>query len=294
MTKGIKVGSYVLVKYFKPWRSGGQEEDIADYEGTIIEKRMSSQDRESHVVLNDVLKLLEGKIVGYEKTKRVYDVFIEDCREVKKRELPNEALAVAAAKATEDAKKPANTDMPGMVPVGMMSMPMMPMNPMGMMGMNPMGMMGMARGMGGIAGGSMCGNMTFGMGAVAGGMNCMPNRVVGNSMGCNVMAMGRAPGVLGGTGSMTGSMGGMTGDMVGMTNRMRCMGRAASMMGGMSGSMFNGMQGMHGCAADNRNTAPKPARVYGNPLRNSSMFSTQRHRPIGCTVSRSRSRSKKS
>mmetsp|Transcript_14647 Transcript_14647/g.25757 ORF Transcript_14647/g.25757 Transcript_14647/m.25757 type:complete len:249 (+) Transcript_14647:129-875(+) len=204
MTKGIKPGSYVLVKYVKPARTH-QDEDIADYEGTLAEKRMSSQDRESHVVLKDVLKLLDGKIVGYEQTKQVHDVFIEDCQVVEKRDQPNKVLAkeaakeAAAAEAAEAARENASSSvmpmgdamgmgmgmgmcggmMGGMMPAGggmmpacggMMPAQMMPMGMMPMMAMSPMGMMPCMPNMGGMGMGMGMGTAGMqGMG-MAGGM----------------------------------------------------------------------------------------------------------------------------
>mmetsp|Transcript_539 Transcript_539/g.1660 ORF Transcript_539/g.1660 Transcript_539/m.1660 type:complete len:228 (-) Transcript_539:9-692(-) len=161
MTRAFKVGSYVRVNYAKPQRPGPsqgtgleQQEDIAEYEGTIVDKRMSSQDRESHVVLKDVLKLDNGRIIGYEKEKKVFDVYIEECKAVDRPDEPNAERAAAAEAAERDAS---NMPQCGQQVMGMGMMPMMmpmPM-PMGMMAMmnpmamNPMAMMGMAAAMSG-------------------------------------------------------------------------------------------------------------------------------------------------
>eukprot|EP00435_Cladocopium_sp_Y103_P065115 s1168_g27.t1 len=157
VTKGFKLGSYVVIKYkIAP-------ETFIEYEGKIVDKRVGSEDKESYVELKDCLTLNpEGKIVAIEKMKRLTDSFIEECRFTDKRtETPQ--IEVTPEQPEEKADEESSSVMPGMMPMpgmlpnmmmpgmmmpGMMMpmagmlptmMPAMPMMPM-MAGMMPMAM----------------------------------------------------------------------------------------------------------------------------------------------------------
>ncbi|CAL1139649.1 unnamed protein product [Cladocopium goreaui] len=157
VTKGFKLGSYVVIKY----KIG--PETFIEYEGKIVDKRVGSEDKESYVELKDCLTLNpEGKIVAIEKMKRLTDSFIEECRFTEKRtETPQ--IEVTPEQPEEKADEESSSVMPGMMPMpgmlpnmmmpgmmmpGMMMpmagmlptmMPAMPMMPM-MAGMMPMAM----------------------------------------------------------------------------------------------------------------------------------------------------------
>lgn len=157
VTKGFKLGSYVVIKY----KIG--PETFIEYEGKIVDKRVGSEDKESYVELKDCLTLNpEGKIVAIEKMKRLTDSFIEECRFTEKRtETPQ--IEVTPEQPEEKADEESSSVMPGMMPMpgmlpnmmmpgmmmpGMMMpmagmlptmMPLMPMMPM-MAGMMPMAM----------------------------------------------------------------------------------------------------------------------------------------------------------
>eukprot|EP00930_Biecheleria_cincta_P102424 TRINITY_DN94157_c0_g1_i1.p1 TRINITY_DN94157_c0_g1~~TRINITY_DN94157_c0_g1_i1.p1 ORF type:complete len:270 (-),score=62.28 TRINITY_DN94157_c0_g1_i1:24-833(-) len=195
MTRGIKLGSYVRLMYRLPGKmSISQEEDMHDYEGKLVNKRIGAEDRESYVELKDCLKFsLEGKFLGAEKTRRFIDAFIDKCEVCEKRD-PQPQLdettpavgstAVAAAADADDEDDDDDDDddhhhggehhiqmMPGMMPglptmmpgmpmpmmmPGMqMAMPMMSM-PM-MMPMNAMMLQGMPNTSGGMLGCGACG-----------------------------------------------------------------------------------------------------------------------------------------
>mmetsp|Transcript_9726 Transcript_9726/g.21773 ORF Transcript_9726/g.21773 Transcript_9726/m.21773 type:complete len:257 (-) Transcript_9726:14-784(-) len=173
VTKGIKIGSYVLISYRVPSKVG-QAEDAAEYEGKIVDKRVGSDDRESYVELKDCLRLnARGQVVARDKSKKLFDAYIEECRITEKRDSIPE-IVVEEAPLPEAIDRtgygghsadgvlgpvPASPEMtassgmfsPGMgMPFGMgmpgmmhMGMGMGPgMMPMGMMhmGMMPMGM----------------------------------------------------------------------------------------------------------------------------------------------------------
>eukprot|EP00930_Biecheleria_cincta_P005764 TRINITY_DN106719_c0_g1_i1.p2 TRINITY_DN106719_c0_g1~~TRINITY_DN106719_c0_g1_i1.p2 ORF type:complete len:327 (-),score=72.07 TRINITY_DN106719_c0_g1_i1:366-1298(-) len=234
MTKGIRMGSYVLVKYAKQAKIGSnpEDEDIASYEGTLADRYKSSQDRESYVVLKDVLKQKQGKVIGYEQKKRLYEVYIEEATVDEKPEKSNKdrwhememAIAEAAAGDME-------CTLSGMNPMNPMAMGAMA-NPMAAAGnmapmMMAMGMAMMSNMMGNMCGGGM-GCMGGGMGNMCGGMG---------NMGGN---MGNMGGGMGNMGCGMGNMGGNMDDMGG-----RCMGGMGCMGGGM-GNMGSGM-GNRGC-----------------------------------------------
>mmetsp|Transcript_17964 Transcript_17964/g.42177 ORF Transcript_17964/g.42177 Transcript_17964/m.42177 type:complete len:202 (+) Transcript_17964:25-630(+) len=157
VTKGFKLGSYVIIKY----KLG--HETFIEYEGKIVDKRVGSEDKESYVELKDCLTLNpDGKILAIDKLKRLTDSFIEECRFAEKRETtpqvevtPDGEASQADPEASEEAA--AGMLMPGMMPMmpGMMMpsmmmppglipgvMPMMP----GVMPMMPMMIPGMAVG----------------------------------------------------------------------------------------------------------------------------------------------------
>ncbi|CAK9028976.1 unnamed protein product, partial [Durusdinium trenchii] len=72
VTKGFKLGSYVVIKYkIAPGT-------FIEYEGKIVDKRVGIEDKESYVELKDCLTLnADGKIVHIDKMKRLTDSFIE-------------------------------------------------------------------------------------------------------------------------------------------------------------------------------------------------------------------------
>ncbi|CAK9014374.1 Uncharacterized protein SCF082_LOCUS12326 [Durusdinium trenchii] len=124
VTKGFKLGSYVVIKYkIAPGT-------FIEYEGKIVDKRVGIEDKESYVELKDCLTLnADGKIVHIDKMKRLTDSFIEDCRFTEKRtEAPQievtEKPEEKAAEETASPVMPGGMMMPGMMMPGMM--PMMP------------------------------------------------------------------------------------------------------------------------------------------------------------------------
>ncbi|CAE7555785.1 unnamed protein product [Symbiodinium sp. CCMP2456] len=159
VTKGFKLGSYVIIKY----KLG--HDTFIEYEGKIVDKRVGSEDKESYVELKDCLTLNpDGKILAIDRLKRLTDSFIEECRFAEKRETtpqvevtPDGEASQADPEASEEAA--AGMLMPGMMPgmmmPGMMMPPMMmppglmpgvmPMMP-GVMPMMPMMIPGMAVG----------------------------------------------------------------------------------------------------------------------------------------------------
>lgn len=114
ITKGIKIGSYVIITYRVPNNKFGHAEDAADYEGKIIDKRVGSDDRESYVELKDALRLNpSGQCVRIEKTKRLYDAYIEDCKATEKRTEPVEVVPEDGSVGTPAKPAPAATADPG-------------------------------------------------------------------------------------------------------------------------------------------------------------------------------------
>lgn len=231
MTKGIKMGSYVRIAYrVRSVHGSNQAEEDIDYEGTIVDKRIGGQDRESYVELKNALRLdAKGRVVACEKTKRLTDAFIESCQVVEKRDVSAVAEAIGAAEvAAARGSRSGGGDgdsvavpgmllgvvpgvaMPGsdggdgsivmqggMVPMGMAMPGMMPMITVGMGGVQVVGAMmgGMGGGTGGGAWGSMCGGLGGGAGS-------------GNSGGAMLAAMPHHS-------SMMPMMGGLGGGMRG-------------------------------------------------------------------------------
>ncbi|CAE7228587.1 unnamed protein product [Symbiodinium sp. CCMP2592] len=156
VTKGFKLGSYVIIKY----KLG--HETFIEYEGKIVDKRVGSEDKESYVELKDCLTLNpDGKILAIDRLKRLTDSFIEECRFAEKRETTPQVEVTPDGEASqadpEASEAAAGMLMPGMMPMmpGMMMPPMMmppglmpgvmPMMP-GVMPMMPMMIPGMAVG----------------------------------------------------------------------------------------------------------------------------------------------------
>ncbi|CAE7215141.1 unnamed protein product [Symbiodinium natans] len=136
VTKGFKLGSYVIIKY----KLG--HEAFIEYEGKIVDKRVGSEDKESYVELKDCLTLnTDGKIIAIDKLKRLTDSFIEECRFAEKRETTPQ-VEVAPEGEAEVSEEAAGIMMPGMMPMmpGMMMPPMMmpPTMIPGMPGVLPM------------------------------------------------------------------------------------------------------------------------------------------------------------
>ncbi|CAJ1348080.1 unnamed protein product [Effrenium voratum] len=131
VTKGFKLGSYVIIKYkLAP-------DTFIEYEGKIVDKRVGSEDKESYVELKDCLTLNpEGKIVAIDKLKRLTDSYIEECRFTQKRQTPPEIEVAPPEEKAEEEEEGASPMMPGMMPMmpGMM-MPGMMMPGMMMPGM---------------------------------------------------------------------------------------------------------------------------------------------------------------
>merc|ERR1719247_2132689 len=100
--KGLRIGSYVLICYRE---KKGHVEEKVDYEGTIADKRVGQDNRESYVELKDCVKLNNnGEIIAREGKKRLVDAFIEDCDVIDKDDRPVSAqLAAAESGASADA-----------------------------------------------------------------------------------------------------------------------------------------------------------------------------------------------
>eukprot|EP00931_Biecheleriopsis_adriatica_P108129 TRINITY_DN82468_c0_g1_i1.p1 TRINITY_DN82468_c0_g1~~TRINITY_DN82468_c0_g1_i1.p1 ORF type:complete len:232 (+),score=65.29 TRINITY_DN82468_c0_g1_i1:67-762(+) len=138
VTKGFKLGSYVIIKY----KHGNGP--AVDYEGKIVDKRVGSEDKESFVELKNCLTLNEdGKIVAIDASKRLIDSYIEECKMAEKREtvpqIEVQADADAAAGKAPAPKSEDDDDNKAAMPAPAMMMPGM-MQPMMMQGMMP-GMM---------------------------------------------------------------------------------------------------------------------------------------------------------
>merc|ERR1719433_2162407 len=85
--KGLRIGSYVIIQYRE--KKHGHIDAKVDYEGTLVDKRVGWENRESYVELKDCLQLNDrGEIVAREDKKRLIDAFIEDCDVVDKKERP--------------------------------------------------------------------------------------------------------------------------------------------------------------------------------------------------------------
>ncbi|CAE7257186.1 unnamed protein product, partial [Symbiodinium necroappetens] len=137
-----------------------EENERLDFEGTIADKRVGWDNRESYVELKECLRLnRDGEIVEVVGKKQLYDAFIEEVEVVEK----TERRLSAELRATQQAKAKAKKGPPGAAPVqpkgegsdsddgpvsGMLPGLMFGMGPMGM-GMMPMGgLCGMPVGMG--------------------------------------------------------------------------------------------------------------------------------------------------
>jgi len=211
--KGLRMGSYVLISY-REKRPGHLDEKV-DYEGTLVDKRVGWENRESYVELKDCLQLNDrGEIVAREDKKRLIDAFIEDCDIIEKVERP---LSPELAKAEgaggfsplgvalfEAAVKGTSVDggscssATGMMPMAAMGMG--GMMPMAMAGGVPMAMAGMQAGMptgmqAGVPTGMPCGMpMAMGMGMpmtmVPMGMSAGMPMGMAMPMGMTPMSMG--------------------------------------------------------------------------------------------------------
>merc|ERR1719361_3397927 len=136
----------------------GHIDEKVDYEGTIIDKRVGGENRESFVELKDCIQLNDrGEIVAKDDKKRLIDAFIEGCDITEKTERPlsPELAKAQAGKNGQGESNDASAGTTGMMPMsmgmgGMMPMAMVGMMPMGMgmpMAMMPMGMGAMPMGM---------------------------------------------------------------------------------------------------------------------------------------------------
>ncbi|CAE7546018.1 unnamed protein product [Symbiodinium sp. CCMP2456] len=161
LLKGLRLGAHVSIRY-REKKGPGVFEERLDFEGTIADKRVGWDNRESYVELKECLRLnREGEIIEVVGKKQLYDAFIEEVEVVEKTERRLSAELRAARQAKAKAKKALGP--PGAVPVqtkgedsdsddgpvpGMLPGLMFGMGPMGM-GMMPMGgLCGMPLGMG--------------------------------------------------------------------------------------------------------------------------------------------------
>mmetsp|Transcript_89501 Transcript_89501/g.158883 ORF Transcript_89501/g.158883 Transcript_89501/m.158883 type:complete len:312 (-) Transcript_89501:184-1119(-) len=95
-TRGFKMGSYVKICYRCSGKHGG-EEDNADYEGKLVDKRIGGEDRESYVTLKDCLMFdLDGNFLEKLKSKKLVDAYVETCELADKRSKTPEREAPAA------------------------------------------------------------------------------------------------------------------------------------------------------------------------------------------------------
>jgi len=208
LLKGLKMGSYVLICY-REKKGLGYVEERVDYEGTIVDKRVGWDNRESYVELKDCIRLnSKGEIAVRGGKKRLFDAFIEDCEVVERSDRPLSAELAAAegliAGTPEDSSSGAQTGCTGFVPAGCMmpmGMGMGAMMPMMMAGGMPMGMplaMGAGLPMG------MGSGMPMAMGAgMPMGMACpMPMMPMGCG-GMMAMPMVGYPGMMAGAAQQT-------------------------------------------------------------------------------------------
>eukprot|EP00439_Symbiodinium_sp_Y106_P060412 s1985_g8.t3 len=161
LLKGLRLGAHVSIRYREKEGPGVFEERL-DFEGTIADKRVGWDNRESYVELKECLRLnRDGEIIELVGKKQLYDAFIEEVEVVEKTERRLSAELRAAQQAKAKAKKALGA--PGAVPAaqtkgedsdsddgpvpGMLPGMMFGMGPMGM-GMMPMGMPGMPMGIG--------------------------------------------------------------------------------------------------------------------------------------------------
>ncbi|CAE7251547.1 unnamed protein product [Symbiodinium natans] len=169
LLKGLRMGAHVFIRY-REKKGPGVVEERLDFEGTIADKRVGWDNRESYVELKECIRLnRDGEIIEIVGKKQLFDAFIEEVEVVEKteRRLSAELQAAQSAQRAKAKKTPAHGPgaqvalgsvpqvggakgedsdsddgvTPGMLP-GMM-FGMGNMGPMGM-GMMPMGMpMGM-------------------------------------------------------------------------------------------------------------------------------------------------------
>jgi len=154
--KGLRKGWHIMMLY-RERPDGALLDQKYYYEGTITDKRVGWDNRESYVELSGCLKLNEeGEIISKEGTKRLFDAFIDECDEVEEIERPYSTAYKAAhgiggmvGSSTSSSSGEGGGMMPGMMGMMPMGMPMMMPQMMGMpmMGMMPaapmMGMMPM-------------------------------------------------------------------------------------------------------------------------------------------------------
>ncbi|CAE7823232.1 unnamed protein product [Symbiodinium sp. CCMP2592] len=153
LLKGLRLGAHVSIRY-REKKGPGVFEERLDFEGTIADKRVGWDNRESYVELKECFRLnRDGEIIEMVGKKQLYDAFIEEVEVVEKTERRLSAELRAAQQAKAKAKKALGA--PGAVPEaqakgedsdsddgpipGMLPGMMFGMGPMGM-GMMPMGM----------------------------------------------------------------------------------------------------------------------------------------------------------
>lgn len=125
LLKGLKLGSNVLIIYREKQNPGAIEVKIT-FEGTIADKRVGWDNRESYVELNDCLRLnSKGEILAREGKKRLMDAFIDECEVVEKTERWVSAQLAALEGGSEKragglaAVMPTGGVVGGMMPLGM-------------------------------------------------------------------------------------------------------------------------------------------------------------------------------
>eukprot|EP00913_Durusdinium_trenchii_P017393 g16351.t1 len=79
------MGSYVRITYRCAGKHG-TEEDNANYEGKLVDKRIGGEDRESFITLKDCLVFdLWGRFVEKLKSKKLIDAYVQTCEHAEKR-----------------------------------------------------------------------------------------------------------------------------------------------------------------------------------------------------------------
>ncbi|CAE7323574.1 unnamed protein product, partial [Symbiodinium pilosum] len=98
LLKGLRLGAHVAIRY-REKRGFGVLEERLDYEGTIADKRVGWDNRESYVELKECIRLnRDGEIIEIVGRKQLYDAFIEEVEVVEKAERRISAELQAARK----------------------------------------------------------------------------------------------------------------------------------------------------------------------------------------------------
>eukprot|EP00441_Pelagodinium_beii_P043863 CAMPEP_0197641392 /NCGR_PEP_ID=MMETSP1338-20131121/15377_1 /TAXON_ID=43686 ORGANISM="Pelagodinium beii, Strain RCC1491" /NCGR_SAMPLE_ID=MMETSP1338 /ASSEMBLY_ACC=CAM_ASM_000754 /LENGTH=200 /DNA_ID=CAMNT_0043214371 /DNA_START=80 /DNA_END=678 /DNA_ORIENTATION=+ len=106
LLKGLRMGAHVFIAYKEKQGGPGAREERNDFEGTIVDKRVGWDNRESYVELKECIRLNADKEIIEEVGKiKLIDAFIEDVQVIEKEERAFSAELLAQQKGQAPAQK---------------------------------------------------------------------------------------------------------------------------------------------------------------------------------------------